>query len=264
MDVLIELLIALLIALVAGFSVGWLLRGRTLASRQGEATRPSSDSLLLSVNHDLRQPLQAQGLFITALTQRPLPEDLARLASRIEASHTGFVDEFDALIDLARLNEGRLKTNTPGEFHPSELWSRIADDSAPLTERRGQMLRFHHGKRLLPGDLVLLQKILRPLVTASLLASEEGGMVLIGARKKSGKWRIELWHGAPGLDEESLTAILDLSPERPLHPVGHPLGLPLLLAHRLCPLSDVRLGGRSFPGKGGVLWLALPEPRRNT
>jgi len=111
---------------------------------------------------------------------------------------------------------------------------------------------------------VLLQKILRPLVTASLLASETGGMVLIGARKKSGKWRIELWHGAPGLDEESLTAILDLSPERPLHPVGHPLGLPLRLAHRLCPLSGVQLGGRSFPGKGGVLWLDLPEPRRNT
>lgn len=260
MDVLIELLIALL----AGFSAGWLLRGRPLASQSGEAAQPSSESLLLSVNHDLRQPLQAQGLFITALTQRPLPEDIARLASRIEASHAGFVDEFDALIDLARLNEGRLKTNTPGEFHPSDLWSRIADDCAPLTERRGQMLRFHHGKHLLPGDLVLLQKILRPLVTASLLASEEGGMVLVGARKKAGKWRIELWHGAPGLDQESLTAILDLSPEQVIHPVGLPLGLPLRLAHRLCPLSGIGLGGRSKPGKGGVLWLDLPDPRENT
>jgi len=260
MDVLIELPIALL----AGLFAGWLLRGLALKSRHGEAAHPSSESLLLSVNHDLRQPLQAQGLFITALTQRPLPEDLARLASRIEASHTGFVDEFDALIDLARLNEGRLKTNTAGEFHPSDLWSRIADDSSPLSERRCQMLRFHHGKHLLPGDLVLLQKILRPLVTASLLASEEGGTVLVGARKRAGQWRIELWHGAPGLEEESLTAILDLSPEQPPHPIGLPLGLPLRLAHRLCPVSGVRLGGRRMPGKGGVLWIELPERAENS
>jgi signal transduction histidine kinase len=259
-----DVLIGLLMALMAGFSVGWLLRGRALKSRRGQTAHPSSESLLLSVNHDLRQPLQAQGLFITALNQRPLPEDLARLSSRIEASHTSFVNEFDALIDLARLNEGRLKTNTPGEFHPGDLWNRIADDSAPLSERRSQMLRFHQGKHLLPGDLILLQKILRPLVTASLLASEEGGMVLAGARKRAGKWRIELWHGAPGLEVESLTAILDLSPEPPPYPVGLPLGLPLRLAHRLCPLSGVRLGGRSVPGKGGVLWLELPEPRENT
>ena len=256
-----DVLIGLPIALLAGFTAGWLLRERSL--RPGRSGPPqSTDSLLLSVNHDLRQPLQAQGLFITALIQHPLPEDLARLASRIEASHSGFVDEFDALIDLARLNEDRFKTNTPGEFHPSELWNRIGDDCAPLTERRGQMLRFHHGKHLLPGDLVLLQKILRPLVTASLLASEEGGMVLLGARKRAGKWRIELWHGAPGLEEESLAAIIDPAPRQPSYPVGLPLGLPLRLAHRLCALSGARLGGRSKPGKGGLLWLDLPETRK--
>jgi len=250
-------------ALLVGIAVGWLARAIALPNAkrktEAEAAAPlSADSLLLSVNHDLRQRLQGLGLFVTALKSRPLPDDLARLAARIEASYTSFTDEFGALIDLVRLQDGRLKL-TAGEFSLQDLWRRLDDECQPLTEARGQLLRFHQGKAtVLHGDMVLLQKILRPLIGAALAASDEGGMVLVGARRRPGKWRIDIWHGAPGFDAAGLAALLAPADYPQADHMPKP-SLALRLAHRLCPLIGARLGNRQTEGKGGVLWLELSQ-----
>jgi len=243
--------------LLVGFAVGWLWSrsrwGKAAAVFSGISQAP--ESLLLSVNHDLRQPLQAMGLFITALRQRALPDDLSKLADRIEASHTAFVDEFDALIDMARLDEGRT-VPVSSDFSLADLWSRLADDCAPLAEQRGQMLRFRAGPaEVLKGDLVLLQKVLRPLVVASLLSCEPGGTVLVGRRRRRGRLRIELWHGAPGMRDDLLRRILD-----PADEVAGKPSLTVRLVHRLCAAMNIRLNGRVNSGKGGVLAVEVLQP----
>ncbi|HVI52583.1 MAG TPA: HAMP domain-containing sensor histidine kinase [Candidatus Sulfotelmatobacter sp.] len=254
-----DLLLELLGALLAGFALGYCLKGK-LRSRRAppalnsrENARPTTESLLLSVNHDLRQPLQALGLFITALRQKALPDDLARLAERVDASYSGFLDEFDALIDLARLAEGRTVPNA-GDFVAADLWSRLADDCGILADQRGQSLRFHQGRtEVLRGDLVLLHKLLRPLVSASLRACAPGEAVLVARRLRAGRLRFEIRHGAPGMAGEQLDRLL-----APFAPSSGKPPLTIRLAHRLCEAMDARLGGEVTEGRGGLLWLELP------
>lgn len=246
-------------ALLVGIAVGWLAHTAAKPNdRKTAGDHPSTapgSSLLLSVNHDLRQPLQALGLFVTALKSRDLPEELARLATRIDASYTSFTDEFSALVDLARLEDGRLKV-VIGDFAIQDLWHRLAEDCQTQTEAHGQLLRFHRGKTsVLPGDLVLLQKILRPLVHAALSASEDGGMVLVALRRRLGKWRFEIWYGAPGFEQAALAALqADTHADAEQ---GAKASLALRLAHRLCPLIGASIGCRQKEGQGGVLWLEL-------
>lgn len=246
-------------ALLAGLCLGWLLRGALRSkSPNGVKERQSSaepaDSLLLSVNHDLRQPLQALGLFITALRQKKLPDDLAKLAQRIEASHSSFVDDFDALVDMARIDAGRLR-DSPSDFLPSELWHRLFDDCASQAERRGQTLRFHNGRRLLRADQMLLLKMLRPLIAASLTASADDAAVLTGIRRRGKRTRVEIWHGAPGMDQATLSLLTSGEVQDNLQKPG----LPLRLAHRLARQTGSSIGGCSVSGKGGVVWLELED-----
>lgn len=263
------LLLELLGALLAGLALGWFLRGGPgrrrapsvpLSARAGDETGGRSESLLLSVNHDLRQPLQALGLFISALRQRALSGDLDRLAERIEASHTGFLDEFDALIDLARLSEGRMQ---PGcaDFMLSDLWDRLADDCAPLVGDGGERLRFHksrnNGGEVANGDLVLLHKLLRSLVAASLRSCGAGGTVLVARRQRAGRLRFEIRHGvlagAPGMGTEGMKRLLE-----PFAPDAGKPALSIRLTHKLCDVLDARMGGQIWDGRGGLLWVELP------
>lgn len=252
------MLIGLIVALALGAGIGFWLGRR----RSGLPVVEKKPNLLVVCNHDLRQPLQALGLFISALEQRSLPDDLRRIVLRLDSSFQVFQGQFDNLVELAKLDEGVVEVHW-GSLSPATLYQRLNDELAPLAEQKGLTLRFVASKRQVWGDPALLHRLLRQLILNGLQSCSAGGVV-VGLRQRSKGWRIEVWDSGMGITPADLVARLSATePDLAVGARGNKgLGVGLVIAVRLANLMGGRLNGCSRIGRGTVVGLDLLVDQR--
>jgi CheY-like chemotaxis protein/anti-sigma regulatory factor (Ser/Thr protein kinase) len=115
---------------------------------------------------------------------------------------------------------------------------------------------------------LLLERILRNLVSNAIRYSEDGG-VLVACRPRGGKLIVQVWDSGIGIGEGSLPHIFEefyqVQSQRPLEPHQRKgLGLGLAIVKRLAQMLEAPLSVRSRPGRGTVFTLEVPagrEPR---
>src|SRR5262249_13147316 len=79
---------------------------------------------LAAASHDLRQPLHALGLFVAQLQSRLKPAERQRVVERIDAAVGAMNEQFNALLDVSKLDAGVLVAS-PADFPVSRLLKRI-------------------------------------------------------------------------------------------------------------------------------------------
>jgi signal transduction histidine kinase/CheY-like chemotaxis protein len=229
--------------------------------RAAEAASRAKTQFFAAASHDLRQPLHAMGLFAEALRQRSHDPEVASLVNSINESVDALEGLFGELLDITRIDTGGVDVN-PAPVRMKELFARLRLHFEPTAFEKGLMLSFRGEQHVVHADPVLLERVLRNLVSNAIRYTDDGG-VLVSCRPRQGKLMLQVWDSGIGIAEASLPRIWDefyqAQSNRPLeahHRKG--LGLGLAIVKRLAALMDAPISVRSRLGHGTVFSIEVP------
>lgn len=224
-----------------------------------EATR-SKSRFLAAASHDLRQPLHALTLLTHALRRRTenVPE-AAEMLEHMTDALTSLRRMFEALLDVSRLDAGLMKT----EARPVALKPALRSICQKFAGKAdSQHLRFS----LFPIDAyvdtdpAILEMTLSNLIANALKFTADGG-ILVGARRRGGMIRIEVYDTGPGIPAERIGSIFNEFERANSSARGanDGMGLGLSLVRRYSELMGYELEVRATPGRGSRFSISMPE-----
>ena len=207
-------------------------------------------------NHDLRQPLQAMGIYLQILQMQSTPETKDVIA-QLGATAQNISTLVEQLLEVSRIETGHLDVKMEN-VSVAELFAELAAEFAPVAASKG----FFFLTRPLPltvhTDPLFVKRILTNLVTNAIRYSRKPGskIVLAARRLRNGRITIGVYDQGPGISEEDRHRIFEAfyRGEAGKHSeTGYGLGLSIVsgLAKRLG--IPITVGSRL--GRGSVFRL---------
>jgi signal transduction histidine kinase len=234
------------------------LQRQTLAAERAERDKTR---FLAAASHDLRQPMHAISLLVGMLHPRapggPEREVVARLERSIEA-----MDRlFGTILDLSKLDSGAVKPSIAAVPLRAILDS-IEVHFAPQAASKQLALTIFPSRAVVGTDRVLMDRVLRNLVSNAIKYTNEGG-VLVGCRRRGGRLLIGVWDTGMGIAAEDRERIFDEYFQVGSRPRDRSdgLGLGLSIVRRLARLLGSEVEVASMPGRGSRLGLEVPLVR---
>lgn len=227
---------------------------------QAELESQRKTHLITVASHDLRQPLNIISLILETLTSNGLPEQQARLVSRLKHSVSHFNNLLSSVLDISRLQEGMI-TPEPKKLSPLEVMQQIAATCTEQAQRQGIELYIETPElpAVVIADPELLHRVLQNLVVNALdhsnatrisLHSTYSGKLLIFEVRDNGK----------GMDQATLGQIF--APFYRNSSRNDPgLGLGLAIVQELTGLMKGKCEVTSQPGHGACFRISLPATR---
>ncbi len=231
------------------------------ARLQVEVASRAKTQFFAAASHDLRQPLHALSLFAEALRQRSHEDGVIELVNSINSSVDALDGLFAELLDITRIDTGGVQVR-PVDFAISDIFRRLRLHFEPLAFEKGLALHFRGEHRHVHGDPLLVERILRNLVSNAIRYTEDGS-VLVSCRRRGERLRLQVWDTGPGIRETEQQRIFEEFYQVPGSAAPLPgqkkgLGLGLAIVKRLAGLMGEPLDLRSVPGRGTVFSLELP------
>ena len=234
------------------------------ARQAAETANRGKTQFFSAASHDLRQPLHAMVLFAEALRQKNRDPDVAQLINSINGSVDALEGLFSELLDITRIDSGGIDVN-PQHMGLRDLFARLKLHFEPAAFEKGLVLHLLGGHHHVYADPLLVERILRNLVSNAIRYTEDGG-VLVTCRRRGNRLCLQVWDTGIGISEQTLPRIFDefyqVQGGRRLeahHRKG--LGLGLAIVKRLADLMNAPLSVRSVLGRGTVFTLLLPPGR---
>lgn len=228
------------------------------AQREAEHANTAKSKFLAAASHDLRQPIHAQGLFLEVLShtdQTPYQQEL--LASARAASEASS-ELLNALLDFSRIEAGVIDPQLQ-PFRLQPLLNKIENELALQADEKNIVYRSRETHTAVLTDPVLLELILRNLISNAIRYTDQGG-VLVACRQHGKHAVLEIWDTGIGIAPEDQKEVF-----REFHQLGNPerdrrkgLGLGLAIADGLARAMGYELTLKSTPGCGSVFRLTLP------
>lgn len=214
-----------------------------------ERTMRERSRFIAAASHDLREPVHAMMLFL-ASTHGARAMPVETVVGHIERSLLPLQSMMADLLDISRLDAQTTKAQVrPVALHP--MLSRLQIEYAPQAARRGLRLALRVQDLRLRTDPLLMERLLRNLLSNALKYTERGG-VLLACRRRGGRACIEVLDTGGGIAEQDLeharAAFGEL--QWPAQGRGRGAGLGLAIVQRLASLLGHPLAIRSVPGKG--------------
>ena len=223
-----------------------------------EAANRSKDKYLAAASHDLLQPLNAARLLISTLRERPLPEAEHVLVERTHQALEGAEDLLTDLLDISRLDQAAVKPDL-AVYRLDELFGPLVSEFRSVADAEGLKLHARIADYAISTDLRLLTRILRNFLSNACRYTDEG-RILLGARRRGGHLRLEVWDSGRGIAEDRLQAIFlefnQLDVGRAADRKG--VGLGLAIVERIAKILGYRIQVRSWPGRGSVFSIEVP------
>lgn len=240
--------------------VGQLLNEKRVADearRAAEEATRSKTKFFAAASHDLRQPLQAIGIYCSLLKKRaqgPL-EPLAKSLSGAVDSLSKLVEE---LLEISRLDAGAIQPRLQ-QVLLDEMLGQIAQEFTPLAHGKGLELRVRRPHLAVESDPVLLARVLRNLLGNAIRYTSRGG-VLLAARLRGGLVSIEVWDTGPGIKQSELARVFDefYRGESAKNEPAAGFGLGLSIVRRICNVLGHPLIVTTRPGTGTVFRVETP------
>ncbi|WP_293993850.1 ATP-binding protein [Sphaerotilus sp.] len=231
------------------------------ARLDAEAATRARTQFFTAASHDLRQPLHALVLFTESLRLRNRDSALEPPIASIGEAVDALEALFDKLLDLTSIDSGAIVVESK-LFHMRELYARLKLHFEPQAFDKGLGLDFVGGRHAVRADPLLVERILRNLVSNAIRYTEDGG-VLVSCRARAGRLLIQVWDTGLGIDARLLPSIFDefyqvVAARGPDNSPRKGLGLGLAIVRRLAELLQAPISVRSRPGHGTVFSLLLP------
>ncbi len=230
----------------------------TQASNMADAANQAKSNFLAAVSHDLRQPLHALGLFVSNLKNKAKDTIHVSTVDKIDSLLVGLESMFNGLLDISRLDAGIIKPDFR-HFDIAPLIDKVFGDCQQEAQSKNINLRKRHRKLIVYSDPVLVERIIRNLMTNAVRHTQSGS-VLVGVRRANKCVRVSIWDTGPGIAEGQVQKIYDeyyqlKNPERDRN---KGLGLGLAIVSRLVEQLDISIELKSTLAKGSCFSINLP------
>ena len=221
----------------------------------------AKSKFLAAASHDLRQPIHAQGLFLEILAREELSAGQRDALANARATWQASAEMLDALLDFSRIEAGVVEPQIR-PFHLQPMLKKIEDELAPQADAKGLIYRSRETHVAVLSDPVLVELIVRNLVSNAIRYTQRGG-VLVACRRRGNDIQLEVRDTGIGIDESQHREIF-----LEFHQLGNPerdrrkgLGLGLPIAQGLARALKHNLSLASQPGRGSVFRLTIPLSR---
>ena len=229
-----------------------------VAHQAAEQANLAKSRFLAAASHDLRQPIHALGLFLQVIGKGSLSDTQRTMLDHARATAKASSEMLNTLLDFSRIEAGVVEP----QFQPLRLQpvlDKIESELAPVAVAKGLVFRTRECPAWVFSDPVLLELILRNLVSNAIRYTETGG-ILVGCRPRGQQVSVEVWDTGLGIEPSQQQAIF-----REFHQLGNPerdrnkgLGLGLAIVDGLRKVLNCELSLCSRPGRGSVFRLAIP------
>jgi PAS domain S-box-containing protein len=230
------------------------------AKTAAETASLTKSRFLAAASHDLRQPMQAIGLFQDALTRTDPNPEQERILDYLVQSTRSMGELLDALLDISKLDAGGVQVSR--EIIQVQSLARQIDTAfAPMATEKSLRfkLSFPFRDMAIQTDGKLLMGLLRNLIGNAIKYTGKSG-VLVAIRRRGNQALIQVWDTGIGIAGEHLDAIYE-----DYFQIGNAerdrskgLGLGLAIARRIATLLETDIVCRSRVGKGSVFEFRLP------
>jgi signal transduction histidine kinase len=228
------------------------------AKQQAEEASSLKSSVLISVTHDLLQPLNAARLTLSTLAEMMESDSRVALIEQVDRSLVTLEDLLRTLLDISKLDAGALKPDAR-PILMSSLLASLRQEFEPLAAKRGLTLRILSSSLCGISDLMLLRRILQNLLANALRYTRRGG-VLMGCRPKGDKICVQVHDTGPGIPKAQQDAIFvefQRGEAGAVDQAGFGLGLSIVRRFATVLGHDVHLSSRL--GRGSTFSVTLPK-----
>ena len=234
-----------------------------------ESNRLKSE-FLANVSHELRTPLNSILGFADLLAELARNDANAdpkrmRYIGHIQASGRGLLEMINELLDMAKIEAGRMEVSV-GSVSVAEVLEGIAAIMRPLAESRGAAIEVERPDDLptLETDPGKLQQILYNFVSNAVKFSPEAGKVRLKAEacSRDGRpaVRLSVSDQGPGIPADMQQAVFEKFRQVDAsHTKRHGgTGLGLAICRELAQMLGAGVGLQSTVGRGSTFWVEVP------
>ncbi|MBC7906537.1 MAG: HAMP domain-containing histidine kinase, partial [Rhodospirillaceae bacterium] len=228
------------------------------AHEQAEQARRANESktrFLAAASHDLRQPLQAAGMFVEALAGRLSDSPHANIVDKLRQSVDATQALLTTLLDVSILEAGKIVPHI-STFSLMPLLANLYDQMEPEAQAKNLKLKMVPTSARVLSDPVLVERMLRNLMVNALRYTDKGGIVL-GCRRRGDHLAICVVDSGIGIPEDKLEMVFD-DFTRLGERGNRGLGLGLGVVRRTANLLGLRVELRSTLGKGSCFAVLVP------
>lgn len=228
------------------------------ARRAAETATRSKTQFFAAASHDLRQPLQAIGIYVSLLKKRaqgPMEPLVGNLSTAVE-SLSKLVEE---LLEISRLDSGSIQPRMQ-QVAIDEMLGLLEQEFSPQAANKGLELRVRMPGFTVESDSTLLLRVVRNLLANAIRYTTHGG-VLLAARRRDQVVSIEVWDTGPGIRQQELDRVFEefYRGESSKGEAGKGgFGLGLSIVKRICNVLGLPLVVTTRPGSGTVFRVEVP------
>jgi len=222
------------------------------AKETAESANLAKSRFLAAASHDLRQPIHALNLYLGAFGQLNLTRQAVSLLAKVRQCALIMDDMFRTLLDVSKLDAGAVQPQIC-VFPLGPLFSKARLEFEPQARAKGLELRVTRCSAFAKSDPILVERILRNLISNAIRYTEQG-RVVIGCRRRGGALRICVYDTGLGIAPHEQQLVFE-----EFYQVGNRerdrskgLGLGLAIVQRLTRLLSATLTMRSQPGHGSL------------
>lgn len=228
----------------------------TEAAEDARAKAAASDlaktRFLAVASHDMRQPLHALTLYLSALERRVETPEAKDIIAKMDRATQSMVGMFSTLLDLARIQAGAVQPEIEA-VQLQDVIERI------VAEHPGSQVEAAHTGVAVKTDPLLLERMLRNLVSNAL--KHGGGKARITVEPDGESVEVSVADDGPGIAPEDQERIFDEFVRLEGRVEG--LGLGLAIVKRIADLLQAPIEIISAPGKGARFSITLPRAASN-
>lgn len=226
------------------------------ARKAAEDANASKTRFLALASHDVLQPLNAAKLYVTALEEAGLPENVTNIVRKLNHSVSSSEALIGTLLDIARLDQGELRP-TIEPIDLSALLTPLIDEMAMRAKDKGLQLRSRVRPCWAMADKTFLYRIIQNLLSNAIKYTEKG-KVLITIKTVGESVQIAVRDTGIGISKEQQGLIFS-DFYRTGDSSEHGIGLGLGVVRRLSGQLKSQIQVSSALGKGSCFSLELPK-----
>lgn len=231
------------------------------ANARAEEARQANESktrFLAAASHDLRQPLQAAGMFVEVLAARLDDSPHLPVVDKLRQSVDATQSLLTTLLDLSTLEAGKIEPQI-NRFALMPLLANLYDQIEPEATAKGLDVRVVPTGARVVSDPVLLERLLRNLLVNAIRYTDHGGVV-VGCRRRGNSVAICVVDSGMGIPVDKRDMVFEDFTRLGTKGSGtqRGLGLGLGVVRRTAQLLGHGIELRSEPGKGSNFAVVVP------
>lgn len=229
-----------------------LIKKLKVKKEKAEFASSEKTRFLAAASHDLRQPLHAMSLLLSALGETSPSDEQKHIIDKIKKSSLSLESILESLLDISKLDAGVVNIDIK-VFKVQKLFDAIFSEFKSIADEKNIKIKFVPTSLVIKSDIQLVERIFRNLISNAIRYTNEG-KVLVGCRRSSDRVKVCVLDTGVGIENDKMEIIFhefhqlnNLSRDR-----HKGLGLGLSIVERLTDLLAIKRLVKSVPDKGSM------------